>query len=306
MTDLPPTAAPEIAAATAAAETAGISAAGARLISHSSNAIVVLPATPAVARVTTGPGSLRRVARMQALARWLVDHGHPATEPLPGVDVINVDEATVVSFWVYYPQPPEPDGLDSEQLATLLRHLHDVGPVPVDLPQWTPLESLAAVAADRHLSRALTASGRSWLLDRITEVRHEVATLDWPLGRGLIHGDAWAGNLLWDSRRPTAGVILGDWDWASYGPREVDLIPTWHATVRYGRPSSWSTAFVQAYGYDLAGWAGYDVLLQMRDLVQLTGPLRRAPTSDAAAGRLAQRLGDLRRGDRTASWQARP
>ncbi|MGH3975271.1 MAG: hypothetical protein ACRDS9_18375, partial [Pseudonocardiaceae bacterium] len=31
------------------------------------------------------------------------------------------------------------------------------------------------------------------------EVREELATVEWPLGQGLIHGDAWAGTLLWAS-----------------------------------------------------------------------------------------------------------
>lgn len=43
-------------------------------------------------------------------------------------------------------------------------------------------------------------------------MRAAIAVLDWPLGTGLIHGDAWAGNLLSCPGRPPAGAVLGDWD----------------------------------------------------------------------------------------------
>jgi hypothetical protein len=290
--------------ATAAACTVGLDATGAQLLSHSTNAVVLLPEIPAVARVTTGAGSYDRVTRMQTLTRLLVDQGYPATEPQSGADVVTDVGPAAVSFWVYYPPAPDAPQLGSSQLGRLLRQLHDLDDVPVDLPAWIPMESLAAAINDPQQSRALGEQDRAWLLQRISEIRNQIAALDWPLGHGLIHGDAWAGNLIW-ATTPVGHAILGDWDWASHGPREVDLIPTWHATVRYGRPPDWADAFVEQYGYDLASWAGYDVMLQMRDLVQLTGPLRRAPHSRPAQCRLAQRLGDLQRGDRTNNWQAR-
>lgn len=287
----------------------GLSTTGAALLSHSSNAVFLLPEVPAVARVSTGAGAAARIARTQIVTGWLADRGFGATAPLPGADQVDIDEHTTVSFWVYYPQDHADTGppLDAGGLGRLLRGLHDLGDTtvdpPFDLPTWTPLESLAATVNDPAQSAALNDAERIWLLHRIHQIRSELAALDWPLGHGLIHGDAWAGNLLHD---PAAGrVLLGDWDWVSHGPHEVDLIPTWHATVRYGRPPTWARAFVDRYGYDLATSPRYDVLLQMRDLVQLTGPIRRAPHSPAAANRLAQRLGDLRRGDRVATWQAR-
>jgi hypothetical protein len=43
-------------------------------------------------------------------------------------------------------------------------------------------------------------------------------------------------------------------DSVSNGPREVDLIPTWHAAARYGRDETWIQAFVAEYGYDLRDW----------------------------------------------------
>lgn len=298
---------PTVSTATAldeACHVRGLDPTGASLISHSSNAVYLLPTAAVVARVTTGHGAPSRVARTQELIRWLTRHDFPASAPMPGVDVVEIDQSTVVSFWVHYPQPTDREPGNSSDLAGILRRLHDLDEAPVDLAAWVPLESLAITVADPELSAALSNSERAWLADRVDQVRTQLTALDWPLGLGPIHGDAWAGNLLWDPSSERA--LLGDWDWTSWGPREVDLIPTWHATVRYQRPSSWAERFAAVYGYDLAGWAGYDLLMQMRDLAQLTGPIRRAPRSPAAATRLAQRLGCLQQGDRTTSWSMRP
>jgi hypothetical protein len=44
--------------------------------------------------------------------------------------------------------------------------------------------------------------------------------------------------------------------------------------------------------------------MAMRDLVQLTGPLRRAGDRPEFAAALRQRLGGIRRGDTEAVWRA--
>jgi hypothetical protein len=287
-----------------ACATAGLDATGARMIHHYSNVIYVLPAASAVARVTYGADAADRVTRSQAITRWLSqERRFPATRSLDGTSPVTVDSA-VVSFWTYYPQPEAALPLTSRHLAILLRLLHQAGPPPVSLPAWVPLEALEATAGNPSLSAALTSEERARIIGQVTDMRDQVAGLDWPLGTGMIHGDAWAGNLLACPGTPPAGVVLGDWDWVSSGPREVDLIPTWHAVARYGKPASWVRDFTRDYGHDLAQWAGYPVLMRMRDLVQLTGPIRRAHDSEPHCQALRQRLGDLRSGDTTSVWAA--
>ena len=233
---------------------------------------------------TTPP---EQVARSQAITRWLAqEHHFPATQPLDDTSPVTVDTA-VVSFWTYYPQPENAPPLTSAHLAILLRLLHQSETPPVALPTWVPLASLHATVTDPALSAVLTDDERAWIMGRITEVRDKIASLDWPLGTGLIHGDAWAGNLLSSPGAAPVGAVLGDWDWVSTGPREIDLIPTWHAAARYGKPTSWVSDFTARYGYDLARWEGYPVLMAMRDLVQLTGrsaaPATPTPTSKCCA-----------------------
>ncbi|MGW5142816.1 phosphotransferase [Nocardia beijingensis] len=284
-------------------EARGLYPTDAVLIHHSSNAVYVLPRHDAVARVSRTEADPDRQIRTYAVTQWLTtEHNFDATAPLPGVEPIEVAGHTI-GFWTYYPQTDDTPPPTSTELGRLLRTLHDLpAPPALELPTWTPLESLHGALLEQHALDSITHDEQSWLLERIDEIRKELSELDWPLGLGLIHGDAWAGNLLWDNRADPKTAILGDWDWVSIGPREVDLIPTWHASVRYGRDHTWVRNFIDEYGYDLSAWSGYDLLLDMRDLVQLTGPLRRATSSPEYAQRLRQRLDDIRAGNRATQW----
>lgn len=191
-----------------ACEAVGFSASEARLIHHYSNAIYVLPAENVVARVTYGGDAADRVRRSQAITRWLTqDRRFPATRPFDGTNPVIVNSA-VVSFWAYYPQPDGVSAFTSGDLAALLRLLHEAGTPPVSLPSWVPLTSLHATVEDPVLSAALTDEERDWILTRITDMRETIAGLDWPLGTGLIHGDAWAGNLLACPGAPPARAVV--------------------------------------------------------------------------------------------------
>lgn len=285
---------------------AGLDPHGARLIHHYTNAVFHLPAEDAVARVTTR-ASHPYAATARDVCDWLViDHDFPATRPLPGTSAVLIDDTTV-TFWVHYPQPEPAPPLTSAHLADLLRRLHDLPDPPGALPQWRPLTSLEATVRTIDDPVVLADADRRWLLDEISDTRARLADLDWPLGYGLIHGDAWAGNLIWDATDVRSGLssrpVLGDWDGVARGPREVDLIPTWHAATRYGRGPAWSGEFTGHYGYDLANWTGYPVLSRMRDLVQLTGPLRRTRRGSVFERVLHQRLAGIRAQDASV-WTA--
>jgi aminoglycoside phosphotransferase (APT) family kinase protein len=285
-----------------ACDLAGLAPTSARLVHHYANAVYVLPAESAVVRLAHGAQGMRRAQTSLQITRWLVDdHDFPATAPLPNTDAIAVDHTTTATFWSYYPQPDDGPKPTSAHLGALVRRLHDLPQPPVELPRWTPLRSLEASVRAPAVLAAISAEEQRWLLDHITTVRHDLDTIDWPRGWGLIHGDAWAGNLLWNTAAGTDATVLGDWDSVCWGPREIDLIPSFHAARRYGRGAHWAAAFVKAYGYDLSGWPGFPTLLSMRDLVQLAGPLRRAPQEPALARALRERLDGIRSGS-AATW----
>ncbi len=291
----------------AASALRGLNPAGVRLIHHYSNAVYHLPAEGVVARVTWGVDASRRLTVAQQVVRWLVDqHRFPATAPASRVEPVHPDPQITVTFWRHYPQPQSAGKPTSDHLGRLLQMLHGIAEAPpVQLDRWVPLAALhATLTSGRTAIEALHPDERDWLLDEVHRLREELDRLDWPLGFGLIHGDAWAGNLLWDAAAGSDAAILTDWDWVSYGPREIDLIPTWHATRRYGRGPAWTIAFVARYGYDLAASPVFTILMRMRDLVQITGPLRRAADSEAHREALRQRLDAIRAGDTTATWKA--
>ena len=285
-----------------ACELAGVDPTDARLIHHYANAVYMLPAENAVARLLHGPHGAQRAATSLRITRWLVvDHDFPATAPIPGTEPIAVDETTTATFWTYYPQHDDGSKPTPAHLGKLVRRLQDLPRPPVELPPWTPLRSLETALRAPSALAAINFEEQHWLLDHINQIRHELDRLDFPLGWGLIHGDAWAGNVLWNTAAGQVATVLGDWDSVSWGPREIDLIPSFHAARRYGRGPGWAEAFVEAYGYDLSGWAGFPALLAMRDLVQLAGPLNRAPHEPALAQALRERLDGIRSGG-TSTW----
>jgi len=109
----------------------------------------------------------------------------------------------------------------------------------------------------------------------------------------------YTGNLLWSG--DDHSVVLGDWDSVCFGPREIDLAPTFTAT-RFGLDVASVDRFAAEYGYDLRAWSGYSTLRAIRELSTLTALVRLAPNKPASARELQHRLDTLRQGDATALW----
>ncbi|MFD7552199.1 phosphotransferase enzyme family protein [Streptomyces sp. NPDC059816] len=229
-----------------------------------------------------------------ALLRWLHDHGFPAAQPV-GEPVQEPESGYIVTFWVHYPQPPAPP--PASALGALLRELHALPDPPVKLPDYQPLVNLTDTLAR---STTLTESRRRWLAAAAEETVHAYRSLGpSPLGHGLIHGDAYPGNTLWDD-----GLVrLGDWDEAATGPRELDLANTIQGAHRFGRSEQEINAFTRAYSHDPRTWPGLQILIGMRDLHTLGSFIRRADRGDTqAALELDHRLHTLQTGRRTVRW----
>ena len=141
-------------------------------------------------------------------------------------------------------------------------------------------------SADRGPQQRPLHRDRRWLPAAVDQALEDYSRLDFPLGHGLLHGDAYPGNTLWDGAR----ALLGDWDEAAFGPREIDLANTFQG-VRFGRTEAELSAFAHGYGYDPRPWPGLATLTTMRDLHTLGSFIRRADRGDAAAAaQLALRL----------------
>jgi aminoglycoside phosphotransferase len=280
----------------AAAETAlrhatrrsGLDARGARLIRLFATAVYHLPAEDAVARIApaTSPDSVARLTTSVQVTRWLAENGFPSVEPLQ-VEQPVTGHGCAVTFWRYLPQDgPEPVSAD---LGLLLRRLHGLGPPPIALPVYRPLISVRRAIAS---SRAIDEEERAWLGERCEHLLQAYGQLSFQLPAGMIHGDAYLGNLLRDGQR----VVLADWDAVSEGHREVDLIPTLQAS-RFGLPDDQRDGFVAAYGQDIRPWDGYPVLRDIRELSTITALLRDGHAAAAAHRELRIRLRSMRTGD---------
>jgi hypothetical protein len=275
-----------------ACRTLGLSARGLTPLRRHATSVYLLPQDGIVARVS--PWDQREpVARSVALTRWLAAQGLAVTEPIAAPQPLECPPHTI-TFWNHYPQPDGPPP-SPEHLGRLLRQLHGLPLPPVELPPYQPL---AALRETVERSTTLSASDRLWLQGAVAESLDAYRHLEFPLGEGLLHGDAYPGNTLWNGRE----ALLGDWDEAAFGPREIDLANTFQG-VRFGRTQQELTAFVHAYGYDPARWPRLTVLTKMRDLHTLGSFIRRVDRGDAAAvEQLTFRLKTLRSGDHEAKW----
>jgi aminoglycoside phosphotransferase (APT) family kinase protein len=278
-----------------AAHALGTDPATAVLVRHHGTQVWHLPDAGAIVRVS----SLRHrqaAERSVALTRWLRDRGVPVTEPF--LERVLVDGESVATTWRYYPQPTNTHPTPAD-LGNVLATLHRAGPPPesITLPAAAPLSSLrSTLKKTTNLPPGVVAE----LSGRIDGLLDTYRTLDFPLGTGLIHGDAWLGNVLLDDGRP----VLGDWDETVIGPRELDLANLWQGHRRFGRTRADMDAFSAAYGYDLSTWDGLDVLASIRDLHTLGSYIRAADRGDQPAqAQLSRRIATL--DDPTASWTSR-
>ena len=279
-----------------AARRIGLDASGVEpLWNHASSLFLLSPAR-VVGRVSRDADNQRRAQISLVITRWLADQEFPVTMPADVDQPVSIGH-TMATFWRYYPQ----DGRErppAAALGTMLRRLHRLPPPPVDLRPYRPLQTLGDTI--EH-STTLPASDRDWLARRRNKLLDAYESLSFPLGTGLIHGDAYPGNTLWDGDRP----LLGDWDEVGTGPRELDLVNT-HQGARFGRTTAEREQFTEAYGYDVTTWPGFSVLRQMRDLHTLVSYLRLADDgNEHAQTQLSFRLDTLRAGDDKAMWNAR-
>lgn len=288
-----------------ACEHVGIRPGRPRLLRHFGNAVYLLEGAEAVARIGYGQGVVERARIGVTIAAWLADLGFPATEPLhlptePEDPVVSPVADVAVTFWRYYPQPNNAPEHDLGTLGTIARDLHSIKATPpIALEQYEPLRSVTQATREALATTSTDATGLEWLARRIDELRDQFKALHFPLKPGLIHGDLYAGNLLWVRGSPP--VVLGDWDSVRVGPREIDLAPTCTA-IRFGLRTEAVDRFAEAYGYDLRGWSGYHTLRAIREVSTLTALVRLAPTNPSSADELAYRLETLQRNDTQAIW----
>lgn len=281
-----------------AASRLGVPVHDARLLRLHGNASYALPSAGLVVRIAPNPQVLGPVTASIAVTRWLAGRGFPCTVPADIDDQPFVIAGCVVSAWRYLPTADTPAPTSAE-MGDILRELHAQGDPVYPLPSLDdPLDSVTAAISESP--DAMFPASQSWLQERITQLRRQWSTLEFPRAVGLIHGDAHIGNLM---RSASGRAVLGDWDHVATGPREWDLAQIHYMDRRFGRAGeNGIDAFAAAYGWDIRTWPGLDILVAIREIWGLRPYIRTARDRPSYSQQLAFRLHTLQSGDTQARW----
>lgn len=134
-----------------------------------------------------------------------------------------------------------------------------------------------------------------FLRRRKREIESDFKELTFPLGWGVVHGDAHTGNLMRDLIGQIHLIDYGD---VCVGPREWDVCVL---AVGYsvGTIDAHSYAeFSTAYGFDPFKWDGFDTIKAARELNMTTWLMQLVDQSPQVNDEINKRLYDLRDGRR--------
>lgn len=280
----------------AACQRAGVESSLPQLIRLGSNAVFRLDATT-IARVTPSVAEAANAVKQIAVSRWLAALDYPVVKALDIDQPVEAD-GRVTTFW----ESIAPDTVYApiDQVAELIRRLHQLTPpAELDLPALQPF---GAEHDSTPQFDGLDADDAEFLRDRYAWARETFDNMTFPLGEGVIHGDANVGNVLVDN---DGNAVLIDLDSFSIGPREWDLIQTALFADRFG----WHTdeeyrTFVQIYGYDITRWEGYEALADMREVAMTAWLAKKAAADEGAAAEAHKRITAMRTGGSRRDWGA--
>lgn len=276
-----------------AARLTGLDVDGAELLRAGSNTLLRLRGG-LVARV--GPTAATEVARREVdVARWLAGQGIVVVRPVDGVEQPTVVDDRAVTWWQ---EVPAHRAATPAELGAVLRRLHGVTrPARPTLPRLDPFAGFPARAAD---APGLTSSDRHWLDRRLERLRVDWERLPEGLPTGVIHGDAWQGNV---AVTADGICVLLDLEHVAIGRPEWDLVHLAADHVDFARIGDADYGrFVEAYGgYDVTGWPGFRVMADVVELRWVCFALGRSADNPVAADEARHRVACLR-GDVPRPW----
>lgn len=269
----------------------GLDPTGATLVRLGSNAVYRL-AEPVIVRIAADGATADEVRRQVLVARWLEDVDYPATRAIDVEQPVEADDC-LATFWVSVSEDDEYAPI--KDVAELIRRLHDLSPpTGFTLPESRPFERIG----DRLVG--MSEADKTFVTDRLRDLREQYERLTFALPAGVIHGDANVGNVL-ISRDGTP--ILIDLDGFCTGPREWDLVQTamfyerlgWHTEQEYA-------TFVDVYGFDVMSWPGYPVLADYREMSMTLWLAGKAENDEASAAEVRKRIEAIRTGGSRRDW----
>jgi phosphotransferase family enzyme len=276
-----------------AARIARLGATGAELIRDGSNVMYRLPAG-VVARIGR-PGAGDAARREVAVSRWLTEAGLPVVQALADVPQPVMVGDRPVTWWVSLPKhrPATP-----AELGAVLCAFHAL-PAPriSGLPVHDPFAGL-----DRRIGEAqdLDPSDRAWLGSHLAALERRYRDLARGESSGVIHGDAWQGNVAVPETGPP---ILLDLEMVAFGRRDWDLVQIAVDYTDFARITAGEYAsFVAGYGgYDVTGTPGYRTLADIQELRWVCFALSKAGARSDALEQARHRIACLR-GEVSRPW----
>lgn len=277
-----------------ACERIGVSHDGAELLRLGENAIYRLASAPLVVRIARSARLWDDATKEVAVAQWLAEVGIPAAQVWPVDQPLDVD-GHPVTFWRYIAGRRGGPG-DVRVLGRLLRRVHEL-PAPDDfrLPAQDPLQRVRP----RIEAARVTDGERSFLLQTFDELLGAIDELQFPLPEGVNHGDAHVQNLMVADGR----AQLIDFEGFCWGHPEWDLAMT---ATEYVTAGFWTAEqygqFVDAYGFDVSTWSGFDVLRRAREISMTTWLMQNVEEVPEIRAEFDKRMTTIRTGQPTARW----
>jgi hypothetical protein len=211
----------------------GLEVREARLLRSTNNTVAWLRPYPVVAKI--GAGRQRAFEIELAMATELSVLGAPVGSPAPELPAaVHAQDGFEITFWRYYPQPPETE-IAAPQLAAALQNLHAAcgrisDELKVRLPAYDEeLKSVAAVLSDRARMAALPEQDRRLLRALLDRLWLRLQQQSPPAAHRVIHGSPHPYNVLLVDGEP----LFIDFETACVGPVEWDLAHTSPATVMH-------------------------------------------------------------------------
>lgn len=280
----------------AACRQVGFNSAGAALMRIGENALYRLFDSTVVVRIARTMDYWGQARKEVSVSTWLADIDYPAARVADLVPQPIQANGHPVTFWKFIAGGDAmPEHVTT--LARLLRRFHTLSaPTRFSLPDFKFDERVA-----RRLETApVSAVDKSYLLAKFEELCDEVGRLRYPLARCPVHGDAHIKNVMFSKGNP----VLIDFENVGHGHPEWDLVvtATEHVTAQWWSKEEYAS-FVDAYGFDITTWAGFDVLRQIQEIKMTTWLMQNVNQSREIADEFDARLRTIRTGRSDVPWQ---
>lgn len=280
----------------AACQQAGFNSTGAKLMRIGENALYRLSDRPVVARIARTMDYWDQARKEVSVSIWLADVAYPAARIADLASQPIEANGHPVTFWRFIAGGDAmPEHVTT--LARLLRRFHSLSiPARASLPDFNFADRLT-----RRLETApVSASDKSYLLAKFEELSHEAERLKYPLEQCPVHGDAHIKNVMFSEGNP----VLIDFENVGYGHPEWDVAvtATEHVTAQWWSVDQYAS-FVEAYGFDITEWAGFDVLRQIQEIKMTTWLMQNVNQSRDIADEFDARMRTIRTGRSEVPWQ---